>query len=63
MEKYICLKCHEEWEFDETDYDPWDWNTPDTCPLCSMPWLQMLKEVYAVEGLRGALRMAFLRIR
>jgi len=58
---YICVSCEEEWGHYCDDYGVGE--CPDTCPLCSMPWLQMLGDVYKEEGIIEALRMAIKRIK
>ena len=60
--KYNCQVCKEEWEFVPEDYEnPWDY--PEVCPLCSMPIVQMIQDVYKEDGIMEVLRFIWLRIK
>lgn len=59
---YNCAHCKEEWEVElyyKIDNVP---TAPTLCPLCSMSTLEMLKEVYEKEGIKGATVQLFKRL-
>lgn len=60
QETYRCVICGEEWTFEMTDYLPEDY--PDTCPLCSMPISQMIRDIYVKEGVWAVLKHLWIRV-
>ncbi len=61
-DEYVCEDCAglvyfypEDYEFEEEDY-------PTVCPLCDMPIIQMIKDVYPSEGLKETIRLVLLRL-
>ncbi len=60
METYFrcnCRICTEEWETEEY-YGGVDY----ICPLCDMSVIEMIKEVYPIEGIKEVLKMIWYRI-
>ena len=58
---YNCGKCGDEWLFIPEDYDYTVENYPEVCPLCSMPVIQMIRDVYLKEDIMEVLRMLWIR--
>ena len=58
---YICDKCREEWEFCPEDYYYEADKYPTTCPLCSMPFKQMVRDVFREDGFIGVIKRVYIR--
>jgi len=63
MKTYNCKKCKNGWGFYPEDFNYDKKNYPTYCPLCSMPVMQMAKEVFKNQGLVEVLRMLPIRIK
>lgn len=59
--KFNCLRCGDEWEFCEEDYES-QLDYPLICPLCKMPLTQMIKDVYTEEGTIETIKRFYLRV-
>lgn len=53
---FDCIICCEEWE------SSMDWSDGYICPLCDMGVIDMIKEVYPVDGMGGVIRMLWFRV-
>ena len=62
MDTYNCEKCGDEWQFIPEDYDYEEHLYPTTCPLCGMPVLDMIRDVYKEEGLWEVIRRLWIRL-
>ena len=61
-ESYVCEVCDEWWEFFPEDYNNFAPDYPTICPICSMPILEMMRDVYEVDGVMGVIRHLLKRI-
>lgn len=48
---YVCKNCKEEWGFFKSDYNYQTKAYPTKCPLCSMSFIQLVRDTYAEGGL------------
>jgi DNA-directed RNA polymerase subunit RPC12/RpoP len=51
MDTYKCRNCKDEWEFFPEDYDNIE-DYPEICPLCSVPFWQMVKDTWEEGGIK-----------
>lgn len=61
MKEYNCRICGDEWNYFPKDFSkkyPHDF----ICPLCNMPWIDMVKDVYEKEGIKEVIRLTLIRI-
>jgi hypothetical protein len=59
---YQCKKCGWEWNFCPEDYEEGE-ELPDICPLCQMPTMQMIKEVFLGDGIIEVIRRLILKLK
>lgn len=51
-DEYRCIKCKTVWVFCPEDYEYIKEDYPDTCPFCSMPIIQVIKDIWNEGGIR-----------
>jgi len=56
---YSCENCGQAWSFFPNDYE--GDNYPDTCPLCSMPLWEMIRDTFKVGGVGEVIKHLVLR--
>ncbi len=60
-DEYVCKQCGDVWRFIPEDYDYISDNYPTICPLCEMPVIEMIREVFEEEGIRGVIKQMIKR--
>lgn len=58
---YKCKVCGIEWGFIPEDYEKRE-DYPDTCPLCDMPIMDMIRDITREEGFVAAIKHLWVRI-
>ena len=60
-DEYQCMLCGDEWSFFPEDFERKE-DYPKVCPLCTMPKIQLFKDIYKEEGFLAAIREVWKRI-
>jgi hypothetical protein len=53
--------CGDCWDYVPEDYSEGNPH-PQICPLCAMPWIDMVKDVYVQEGLKEVIKKTLIRL-
>lgn len=64
-DEYKCVCCGEVWGWCPEDYEDPSVHE-DICPFCTMPFSQLIGDIYKTEGVRGTasiLRIIYKRIK